>query len=215
LAWELFEEIANRKHMNIDLVGFFNVVGKIVDGENKKMDNVKDRLVYTAAYPDYVVNESDTTSNPSSNIITYSVVTRQPAPIGTATQLRPIPAAKWRNTETGEVWTLLLTRYIDTIRFDAFAPSAREVENLMCRWERFMTLHMQLIEYVGMEKIVYDGRGVNMTTMKESGYHNRSALYKIITEEHIWRHDRTIDEIVLEYGLGTFKDQPVEWPTRD
>ena len=213
MAWILQENIANFKYFNIDLIGFFNIVGKVVDHENKKMDNADDMVVYEAAYPDYIINESDQTANLSSKIITYSVVTRQPAPLGSAKQLRPIPAAKYRNDETGEIWTLLLTRYLDTVKFDAFSPSARETENLMVSWEKFMTLHMQMIEHIGMEKIVYNGRGLNMTTMR-TGYHNRSALYKIITEEHMWKREQAIDEIVLEYGLGTYQNQSVEWPDR-
>ena len=216
MAWELVNRIAQNKIINIDLITFYEIVGRINDVENKKIDEtqVKDRIVYAAAYPDYVINESDQTVQIPANLITYSTVTREPAPIGEGhRQLRPIKAAVYRDTETNDTWTLLLIRYLDTVRFDAFAPSASEVELLMTRWEAFMNKHMQLIEHIGMERIIYNGRGLTMTTMS-SGYHNRSALYQIITEEHIWRKDQAIDDITMEYGLTGYGTETIEFPDR-
>jgi hypothetical protein len=211
LAWERIETIANTKVINIGLVDFFNIVGHIVDVDNKQIADQEDRILYEAAYPDYIINETSSMTQIPSNIITYSTVTRDPGPIGSKRQLRPIDAARYRNTVTDELWSLLLMRYETKIRFDAFAPSASEVEKLIIRWEKFMDLHMQMIEYVGLERIWYTGRGLSLTTMR-SGYHNRSATYNIITQEQIWRKDIPIKEIVLAYGLHEANSKVIEFP---
>ena len=211
MGWQLVETIANLKSMNIDLESFFRIIGKTIEVDNKTKE-LKDRIFYEAAYPDFIISETDKPEQVNDNIICYSVSDRSPAPIGSSKkQLRPIPAAKYKNTDTNEIYTLLLSRHMDRIRFDAFAPSSTEAEHLMIEFERFMELHFDLLEYIGLERIVYVGRGLTMTTMK-SGYHNRSALYDIVTEEHYWRKDMAIDEIIIGYGLSDYSTRQFEYP---
>lgn len=215
MAWEIINRIAYNKALNIELEHFYKIIGGSIGVRNKNLSDNNDRWVYTAAYPDYIIDESgDVTQHPS-NIICYSTSNREPAPIGDSKkQYRPIHAADYRNTETGKIWSLLLIRYIDQVRFDAFAPSSTQVEHLMIEFEKFMNLRMQLLEHIGLERIIYEGRGLTMTTMR-SGYHNRSALYTLITEQHLWRESQSIDDMVLTYGIKTTREDTSEFEFPD
>lgn len=212
MGWERIETISELKLMNIDLESFFKIIGGSLDVENKKESDERKWIHYEAAYPDYIINEStDVTALPD-KIITYSVSTRDPAPIGKdKRQLRPIHAATWRHTESGETYTLLLSRHLERIRFDIFAPTATEAEHTAIWFERFMELRMELLEFIGLERILYAGRGLNMTTHR-TGYHNRAILYDIITQDHLWRKNQAIEEVLFGFGLKMPPDDQFEFP---
>jgi len=196
--------------MNIDLEAFYKIIGRSIDVETKKEDDKNKLKVYEAAYPDYIINQSDGNEQVPSNVICYSTSTRDHAPLGSKTQIKLIPAARYENTDTGDVYTLLLRRYLDRIRFDCFAPTATETESLMIWFERFMDLRRSLLMHIGLEQCVYRGRGLTMTTFR-SGYHNRSALYDIITEDHLWRIEKPINELLIYYGIdSTYHTDDVE-----
>jgi hypothetical protein len=64
-----------------------------------------------------------------------------------------------------------------------------------------MEQYMQMLEYIGMERIIYGGRGISMSTTN-AGYHNRGAIYRAITESHMWSKSVPISNLVMQYGLG-------------
>jgi len=197
MAWELVNTIANHKQTNITLQGFYYIIGKLIDLENNLQPDPNKKIHYEAAYPDFIINETDRPTQFPPIIITYKTIDRDNAPAGSKTQVGLIKDASiWRNTETGEMLRLHLRRYKTVVRFDVFAPTATEVEAATCDFELFMDAYRNALITVGLENITYNSRGVSMGTMK-NGYHNRSVMYDLITEEHLWVRDRVIDNLEI------------------
>lgn len=198
-------DVANLKPTLIDHLKFCDLIGVIINAYNKHfLEDTDSHIHYFPAYPDSIRGE---TGDPVDYryIITYDIWKREDGSIGTD----PFSSKKERTLrmrgqvlqDDGTVRTVYGKRFDNMIRFDCFAPTTREANELIKVFEIIMEIHMGALKSLGVDQITYEGR-LSPTVFERSKYRSRACLYYVREELRLYRDENAIKLIETDLKIS-------------
>ena len=196
---ELLWTVSNLKPTRYTVLDFCKVVGYIIDAYNKLyVKDPRNQIRYLPAYPDEVRGESDDTPVDQKYFITYDITKREDGSLGP----KPFSSKKERilrprsqtTLDSGVVRTQYAKRFDNMVRFDCFAPTTAEANELIQVFEVIMEIHMSSIKSLGIDQITYEGRTLPLT-FQRSKFRNRASLWYVRDELQLYRDENAIEQI--------------------
>jgi len=202
-------KVAEKKPHLYDVNDFLKIFGLVLEVYNKRLSaaDVKEkRILYTASFPDNIINPTGTgeatMENVPHNIVVYSIPRRENGTLsehafGTPREVRPRQREEITVTDANghsQARTIYGKWYDNTVRFECYSPSLEQANDLIMRVEGIYEVHAPWLESIGFIKTIYSGR-TTPTYPIRMGYHAQAFSVYLKTERQWYRDDTIITSI--------------------
>ena len=190
--------IAALKPGRVNVLGFCKLVGEVVNAYNKLYLDDKNKIEYYPAYPEHVREESDQSPVDQRYIITYDIYRREDGTIGPdpfgGKKERAFKLMSMEPASSGGVREKWMKRYDNMVRFDCFAPTTTEANELIDVFERMMELHRSYFLGIGLDQMTYEGR-LAPIVFQRSNYRSKASLWYVRDQLVLYKDQEAIRQI--------------------
>lgn len=160
-----------KKQAALEIDDAMTTIGKVIDSYNKlpEIVDTRNKISFTPDYPNWLFDD-DSQAEPKdhNNVITWRLDRREPGSLSTQPFRRPRELAKRirENLVVEDEDDSSILRHIEVkgqwfdnlIRFDCWAPTAKEANNLADTFEQLMQDTRDYLLRAGIQKLFYMGR---------------------------------------------------------